>query len=521
MSESPTITPTEQFTFAGAGVGSHLHQGAIRKRVAVIGSGFGGLAAAVRLQTRGLQVDLFEARDKLGGRAYVYKQDGFTFDGGPTVITAPFMITELFEQAGRKVEEYVRIVPVEPFYRIEFPDGRSFEYGSDEAETERSVNAFAPGDLPGYRRMIAHAKAVFQKGFVELSDKPFLKFSDMIKIAPDLIRLQSYKTVYQFAAKYVRDPMLRRVFSFHPLLVGGNPFQTTSIYALIHYLERQWGVHYAMGGTGAIVNALGELFVELGGRVHLSAPVKRILVESGQAVGVETEDGTQLRADAVISNADVANTYRKMIGPADSHRWSEKRLQRMRYSMSLFVIYFGTRRQYPDIKHHTIILGERYKELLNDIFNRKFLSEDFSLYLHRPSATDPSMAPVGCDCFYVLAPVPNQLSGIDWLKQGPLLRQAILEFLDQRYLPGLLENLVTDRILTPLDFETTLNTYRGSGFSFEPIFRQSAWFRPHNRSEDVRDLYFVGAGTHPGAGVPGVLSSAKIAEQLVCERLLT
>lgn len=490
-----------------------------KKSVAVIGSGFGGLATAIRLQTRGYDVHLFEARDKLGGRAYLYEQDGFRFDGGPTVITAPFMLDELFEISGRKTAEYVKLLPVEPFYRIEFHDGRHFEYGSDEAQTEALIRQFAPDDLDGYRRMVKHAKAIFQKGFVELADRPFLKFSDMIKIAPDLIRLQSYKTVYQFAASYVKDPMLRRVFSFHPLLVGGNPFQTTSIYALIHHLERRWGVHYAMGGTGAIIEALGKLFCELGGHVYLSTPIRRILIEHGAAKGVETAAGLSLRTDAVVSNADVANTYLRMIAPEHRQKYTKSKLDRMRYSMSLFVIYFGTSKTYPNVKHHTIILGERYKELLRNIFVDKHLSEDFSLYLHRPSATDQSMAPAGCDCFYVLAPVPNQKSGIDWKTKAKPFRDSIMEFLDRRYLPGLLNSVVSERLLTPLDFETTLNTHLGTGFSFEPIFSQSAWFRPHNESEDVRDLFFVGAGTHPGAGVPGVLSSAKIAEQLICQRL--
>ncbi len=489
-------------------------------KIVVIGSGFGGLAAAIRLKTRGFDVHLFEARDKLGGRAYVYQQDGFTFDGGPTVITAPFLITELFEAAGRKAGDYVNIVPVDPFYRIEFHDGRWFEYGKDEAATERLIADFAPADLAGYKQLVRHAKAVFEKGFVELADKPFLKFSDMVRIAPDLMRLRSYQTVYQFAASYVKDPLLRRVFSFHPLLVGGNPFQTTSIYALIHHLERQWGVHYAIGGTGAIIAAMGKLFRELGGHVHLSTPVKKIVVENGRAVGVEIGNGAPIRADAVVSNADVATTYSKMIGKQWRRKYTDRRLNRMRYSMSLFVIYFGTRKQYPGIKHHTIILGERYRGLLDDIFNKKHLAGDFSLYLHRPTATDPSMAPAGCDSFYVLAPVPNQKSGIDWTKRAAPFRDAIMRFLDERYLPGLLDNLVTERLLTPIDFETTLDSRLGSAFSFEPIFRQSAWFRPHNESEDVRNLYFVGAGTHPGAGVPGVLSSAKIAEQLICERLL-
>ena len=491
-----------------------------KRRVVVIGSGFGGLGVAVRLQARGLDVDLVEARDKLGGRAYMYVQDGFKFDGGPTVITAPFMIDDLFRAANRRTNDYLKLVPIDPFYRIEFSDGRSFEYNQDEAETERRVEAFAPGDLDGYRRMIQHARAIFQKGFVELADRPFLKFSDMLRIAPDLLRLQSHKSVYQFASGYIRDPMLRRVFSFHPLLVGGNPFQTTSIYALIHSLERQWGVHYAIGGTGAIVSALGKLFQELGGRIHLSSPASNILVEGGSATGIRTAGGKVFQADAVVSNADVANTYRKLIPPRFRRKYTDNKLRRMRYSMSLFVIYFGTRKQYPGIKHHTIILGERYRELLEDIFLKKKLPDDFSLYLHRPTATDSSMAPEGCDSFYVLVPVPHQQSGIDWKEMALPFRDKIMRFLDQRYLPGLMDSVVTERLLTPLDFETTLNTYLGSGFSFEPIFRQSAWFRPHNESEDIRNLFFVGAGTHPGAGVPGVLSSAKIAERLVCDRLL-
>lgn len=485
-------------------------------RIVVIGSGFGGLAAAIRLQARGYQVDLLEARDLPGGRAYVYRQDGFTFDGGPAVIAAPFLIDEIFQAAGRRTEDYCRIVPVDPFYRIEFHDGRFFEYNGDEAETERRVAEFSPGDLEGYREMIRRAKAIFQKGFIELADKPFLRFTDMVRIAPDLVRLQSYKTVYQFVAQYVKDPLLRRVFSFHPLLVGGNPFQTTSIYALIHYLERQWGVHYVMGGTGALVSALARLFEELGGRLHLSTPAARIEIREGRAQAVVAADGRVFPCDAVVSNADVANTYRKLIDPRHRRKYTDRRLERMRYSMGLWVVYFGTRRQYPELRHHTIILSPHYRELLDDIFNRKRLSGEFSLYLHRPTATDPSMAPPGCDCFYALVPVPNQLSGIDWEQENPRFTRRVLEFLDRRYVPGLLDNLATLRTLTPLDFETTLNSYAGAGFSFEPVFTQSAWFRPHNQSEDIPNLYFAGAGTHPGAGVPGVLSSARIVEKLVC-----
>lgn len=488
------------------------------KKVIVIGSGFGGLGVAVRLQTRGYEVELFEARDMLGGRAYVYKQDGFTFDAGPTVITAPFLIEELFTDAGRKVEDYVKLVPVDPFYRIEFHDGRNFEYNADEVATVEKIRKFAPGDVEGYQEMIRMAKRIFDKGFTELSDVPFLNFTDMVKIAPDLIRLKSHKTVFGLVKDYIKDPLLQRVFSFHPLLVGGNPFQTTSIYALIHHLEREWGVHYAMGGTGAIISALGKLFVELGGKVHLNKPVRSILTRGGVAVGVDTETGEMHYANAVVSNADVANTYRKMLPEESRQRWTNRRLDSMRYSMGLYVLYFGTKKQYPDIKHHTILLGERYEELLDDIFTHKVLSDDMSIYLHRPTATDASMAPAGCDCFYALAPVPNQLSGIDWRKEGKPFRDRMVKQME-RYLPGLSDAIITERYFTPLDFETTLNTYRGSGFSFEPIFRQSAWFRPHNESEDVKNLFFVGAGTHPGAGVPGVLSSSRIAEKLICQRL--
>lgn len=489
------------------------------RRITVIGSGFGGLATAVRLQAKGYQVHLLEARDKLGGRAYVYEQDGFTFDAGPTVITAPFLIDEIFQAAGRRTEDYVRIVPVDPFYRIEFHDGRSFEYNGDERQTERRVAEFAPDDVEGYRAMIRQTKAIFQKGFVELSDRPFLKFTDMIKVAPDLVKLQSYRTVSSFVGRYVKDPLLRRVFSFHPLLVGGNPFQTTSIYALIHHLEREWGVHYAMGGTGAIVTALGRVFQELGGQICLNTPAKQIVVENGAVKGVETTRGQVLPADGVVSNADVANTYRKLIPSHARRKYTDRKLASMRYSMSLFVIYFGTRKRYPDIKHHTIILCERYQALLEDIFSNKRLTDDFSMYLHRPSATDPSMAPDGCDCFYVLIPVPNQLSGLDWRQEAVPFRNRVMQFLEQHSMPGLQASLATERVFTPLDFETTLDSYLGSGFQFEPVLTQSAWFRPHNESEDVKNLFFAGAGTHPGAGVPGVLSSAKIAEKLVCERL--
>lgn len=493
--------------------------GSARRKVVVVGSGFGGISAAVRLQTAGYQVTLVEARSQLGGRAQVFRRDGYTFDGGPTVITAPFLIEELFTNAGRRMEDYVRMVPVDPFYRIEFHDGRHFDYTGDAAEMEKRVAAFSPGDVEGYRRMLLKARAVFDKGFTELADQPFSKFWDMIRIAPDLLRLDSHKTVYQFVSTYIQDPLLRRVFSFHPLLVGGNPFQTTSIYALIQHLEREWGVHYAIGGTGAVIDGLARLLSGMGGKIRLNAPVRSIVVNEGRAIGVELNSGERIIADAVVSNVDGPNTYRKLLGHHARSRNTNQRMESMRYSMGLFVLYFGTRVRYSEIKHHTIILSERYRELLHDIFNRKVLSEDFSIYLHRPTATDPNMAPEGCDAFYALVPVPNLQSGTDWTVEGPRLRDRLLDFLERHNMPGLRRNLATDLFLTPLDFEQSLNSYAGAGFSLEPVFTQSAWFRLHNESEDVRNLFLVGAGTHPGAGIPGVLSSAKIAEKLVRERV--
>ncbi len=487
-------------------------------RIVVIGSGFGGLAVAVRLQARGHSVTLVDKRDKPGGRAYVYKQDGFTFDGGPTVITAPWMIRDLFELAGRDPDDYVRLVPVDPFYRIFFDDGTSFDYSGDTERMTAQIRVLRPDDVDGYLEFVRRSERIFAKGFTELADKPFLTPWDMIKIVPDMARLQSYRSVYGFVSSLVRDPKLRQVLSFHPLLVGGNPFQTTSIYTLIHYLERQWGVWFAQGGTGAIVDALTRLFEELGGTVRLSAEVGAITLERGRATGVRLRDGTELPADAVVSNGDVAHTYHQLLPAAARHKYTDGKLRRMRYSMSLVVIYFGTDRPYRDegiLSHHNIILGPRYGELLHDIFTRKTLADDFSLYLHMPTITDPSLAPPGCDSFYVLSPVPHLGGATNWAEQAKPYRDAIMGALEKRFLPDLSRHIVTERMIDPRHFRDTLNSYRGSAFSVEPILTQSAYFRPHNRSEDVPNLYFVGAGTHPGAGLPGVLSSAKIVDTLI------
>ncbi len=491
----------------------------MNKKVIVIGTGFGGLGAAARLAARGYQVELFEKRDKPGGRGYPYEINGFKFDGGPTVITAPFMFDDIFELAGRRREEYVEFVPCDPFYRIFDHQGRFFDYNNDPEFIYSQIEQWNPEDVAGYRRFMSTTKAIFEKGFVELADKPFLHIGDMLRVIPDLVRLQSYKFVYTYVSQFVKDDFLRRCFSFHPLLVGGNPFVTTSIYAMIHYLEREWGVYYALGGTGALVQALVQLIEELGGRVYYDTQVTEILVDGRRVTGVRLDDGSVHQADHVISNGDVAYTYMNLI-PAKYRglRTTDRRWRHFtRYSMSLFVIYFGTNRRYNDGKlaHHNIILGERYKELLTDIFKRKVLSEDFSLYLHMPTLTDPSMAPEGHESFYVLSPVPHLGSGVDWTVAAKPYRDAIMQFLEDNYLPDLQANIVAEHHIDPLHFQNTLLSYMGSAFALEPILTQSAWFRPHNRSEDFDNLYFVGAGTHPGAGLPGVLSSSKIAEQLI------
>lgn len=488
-------------------------------RIIVIGSGFGGLAAAIRLAAQGHDVTIFEKRDKLGGRAYVYEVNGFKFDGGPTVITAPFMFDDLWQAAGKRRQDYFDLVPVNPFYRIFNSQGRHFDYNGDESFILDQIARWNPADREGYQCFMSTTRAIFQKGFVELADKPFLKFTDMLRVAPDLLRLQSYKSVYRYVSQFVQDDFLRQCFSFHPLLIGGNPFDASSIYAMIHYLEREWGVHYALGGTGAVVQAMGRLFEELGGRVCLNTEIAEILVEKRRVTGVRLADGTVYSADAIVSNADAAFTYRYLIPEYYRRKYSNRRLERMKYSMSLFVIYFGTKRRYldSDLVHHNILLGPRYKGLLDDIFNRKTLAQDFSLYLHMPTYTDPSVAPQGHEAFYVLSPVPNLESGTDWTRAARPYRDAIMQFLEDNYLPDLQQHIVAEHYIDPLHFQNTLNSYRGAAFSLQPILTQSAWFRPHNRSEDFDNLYFVGAGTHPGAGLPGVLSSAIIVEDLLKE----
>jgi len=487
----------------------------LKPHAVVIGSGFGGLAAAVRLGARGYQVTVLEKLDAAGGRAYVHRQDGFTFDAGPTIVTAPFLLEELWALCGKRLADDVDLRPVSPFYRIRFSDGTSFDYTGDAAAMRAEIAKFAPGDVAGYDRFMTASEAIYRVGFEQLGDVPFNSWTDMAKIVPEMMRLGSFRSVTSLVNKFIKDPKLRVALSFHPLLIGGNPFSASSLYSLIAFLERRWGVHFAMGGTGRIVTGLVGLIEGQGGRIRYNAEVAQIRVEQGAATGVDLATGERIDADIVVSNADSAWTYRYLLPPEARSRWTDRRIERARYSMSLFVWYFGTRRKYQDVAHHTILLGPRYRELLKDIFDRKILADDFSLYLHRPTATDPSLAPDGCDAFYVLSPVPHLGSGTDWAETAERYRQALSRSLGETILPDLESNIVTSRVTTPQDFQDRLLSFRGAAFGLEPVLTQSAWFRPHNRSEDVDGLYLVGAGTHPGAGLPGVLSSARILDQVV------
>lgn len=490
------------------------------QKAAVIGSGFGGLATAIRLQAAGIQTTIFEKRDQPGGRAYVYRDAGFTFDAGPTVITAPHCIEELFTLAGKSMGDYVTLLPVDPFYRLQWEDGYRFDYGASLEATMAQIRAKNPRDAEGYRRFLEYSREVFDEGYTKLAHQPFLNWWSMIRVSPQLARLKAYRSVYSTVARFIEDPQLRQAFSFHSLLVGGNPFATTSIYTLIHYLERNWGVSFPKGGTGALVRGLVKLFEDLGGKIHLNAPAEKILTAEGRVTGVRVK-GRNHAFDHVVSNADVVHTYQRLLADEPLVRRTGKRVEGMRHSMSLFLIYFGTKRTYPEVAHHSVLFGPRYRELLADIFENGVLAEDFSLYLHAPSRTDASMAPPGGEAFYVLAPVPHLgKCTVNWLTEGLKYRDRILSYLEQHYLPNLRQEIVTSRIFTPLDFASELNAHVGSAFSLEPVLTQSAYFRTHNRDKNVRGLYFSGAGTHPGAGLPGVINSGKATAGILLEAAL-
>lgn len=485
---------------------------------AVIGAGFGGLALACRLQAAGFQTTLIEGRDKLGGRAYVYEMDGFTFDAGPTVVTDPSALEELFSDAGRKLSDYVELIEVDPLYRLHWEDGFSFDYNKESDRLEAQIAAKNPKDVEGYRRFYKYSEAVFEEGYLKLGAVPFLNFWSMVRAAPQLTTLQAYRSVYGRVADFIEDEQLRQAFSFHTLLVGGDPHKTSSIYALIHALERKWGVWFPRGGTGALIQAMGRLFTDIGGKTIIGDPVEKLDMINDRVKKLTTKSGWSQDFDTIASNADIVHTYEKLLGQTPRGKGMARSLKSKRFSNSLFVTYFGVKKQYKDIAHHSILFGPRYRELIAEIFKGPKLPDDFSLYLHRPTATDPALAPEGCDAFYVLSPVPNlDKAKLDWSVVGPQYRDKILSYLEERYLPGLKENLVTTHHFTPADFKTELNAHAGSAFSLEPVLTQSAFFRLHNRDDQIENLYFVGAGTHPGAGIPGVVGSAKATAGLMIE----
>jgi phytoene desaturase len=511
----PKGSVSEQTAHARDSVAPASGDGPRRPHAVVIGSGFGGLAAAIRLGARGYRVTVLEKQASPGGRGIVRERDGFVFDSGPTVVTAPFMFEDLWKLAGRDIKDDIDLRPVTPFYRIRFHDGTNFEYTGDADDMRNEVRKLNPEDVAGYDKFVEHSEKIFKVGFEELAHVPFGSWLDMAKIAPAMVKLQSFRSVYSLVASYIKDERLRQVMSFHPLLVGGNPFATTSIYTLIAFLERKWGVHYPMGGTGSLVNGLCKLIGSQGGNIRYNVEVEKILSEGRTAVGVRLKGGEEIAAEIVVSNQDSATTYRNLVDETVRKRWTNQKIENSRYSMGLFVWYFGTKKRYEDVAHHTIMLGPRYRGLLDDIFEGKKVCEDASLYLHRPTATDPNMAPAGCDTFYVLSPVPHLDSGTDWAAFGGTYRQRVSKMLSDTLLPDLESNLVVSEFITPQFFQDTLNSYKGAAFGIEPVLTQSAYFRPHNKSEELRNLFLVGAGTHPGAGMPGVLSSAKVLDTIV------
>ncbi len=492
------------------------------KSAIVIGAGFGGLALAIRLQSAGIQTTIVEARDKPGGRAYFWEKDGFVFDAGPTVITDPDCLRELWALSGHDMAKDVTLAPVMPFYRLNWPDGTNFDYSNDDAQLTAENAKLDPEDVDGYRRFLEYSAGVYKEGYLKLGHVAFLDFASMIKAAPSLMKYQAWRSVYSVVSSFVKSPKLREALSFHTLLVGGNPMTTSSIYALIHKLEKDGGVWFAMGGTNKLIEAMVTQFERIGGVLRLNDPVASIDTLGDRATGVTTESGWHGDADAIASNADVMHSYRDLLKSSRSAQRTKKRLERKRYSPSLFVVHFGLKGNFPNIPHHMILFGPRYKGLLSDIYDHGVLAEDFSLYLHHPTCTDPSMAPEGHSTFYALAPVPHQGKfPVNWDEVGPILEKRIMDEIGKRLnIHDIHERVVTKFHYAPSDFSADLNAHLGSAFSLEPILLQSAFFRVHNRDDHIPNLYFVGAGTHPGAGIPGVVGSAKATAGLMLEEAL-
>lgn len=489
-----------------------------KKKAICIGAGFGGIAASLRLRAKGYEVQLIDRLPQLGGRAQVFEKQGFQFDGGPTVLTAPVLFEELFALFDKKMNDYVEILPLDLWYRYQFEDGRHLDYGCDLAGLLAQIKTFNPRDAAGYQNLLNFSEKIFNVGFEKLSDQPFSGLGPLLKAVPAMLRLKSYRSVYSLVSSFIEDEYLRKAFTISPLLVGGNPFTTTSIYTLIHFLERKWGVHFPKGGTKSLVLALGKLMEEEGVKLSLNTSVKEIVLEKGKASGIITEQDEKIDGDIIVVNGDPAYTYKNLLPGLKRKKWTDPKIDKLTYSMGLFVLYFGTHKTYNDVPHHTILFGKTYKELLSEIFDCKGLSDDISVYLHRPSASDPSMAPHGKDAFYALAPVPHLQAQINWQKEGPQLQNKIIDFLEKRGLRDLRKNLAVAFYRTPENFRNEYLSEWGAGFSIAPLFKQSAYFRFHNKSEEVEGLYFVGAGTHPGAGMPGVLCSAKVLDKIYNEQ---
>jgi phytoene desaturase len=487
-------------------------------KIIVIGGGFGGLSAAIRMQAAGYQVTLLEKRHQLGGRAGVFEREGFRFDTGPTIVTPPFVVEDVFRDAGRNPSDYIELVPIHPHYRLHYDDNTHFDIGTVD-EIIQQIKEMSPGDVKGYQKWLKKLEPIYKLGFEKFAMMPFKSLWSMVKIVPPAIRLKSYKSVYGLVASYIKNDHLRMAFSFLPLFIGGNPFTATSVYSLIAYLETQYGMLWVRGGTHRLVEALERLFIELGGKIKLNTEVTKIEVDDKErkVTGVLTENGEHFPTDIVVSNADVAMTYMKLIDKKYRKKNSDRRYKKAKYSMSLFMIYFGTKKTYPEMPHHNIIFGSRYKELIKDIFDRHILPDDFSIYLHVPTRTDPELAPPGCETFYACVPVTNQDSGIDWEQMKEPFKDRVLQYLNDNYLPGLLDNLAVCEVFTPQDYEREFNAYKGNAFQLQPLMSQSGWFRPHNRSRDIKGLYIVGAGTHPGGGVPSVFLSGKITAEQIFE----
>ncbi|MFQ6754647.1 phytoene desaturase [Cereibacter sphaeroides] len=487
-------------------------------RALVIGSGLGGLAAAMRLGAKGWRVTVIDKLDVPGGRGSSITQEGHRFDLGPTIVTVPQSLRDLWKICGRDFDADVELKPIDPFYEVRWPDGSHFTVRQSTEAMKAEVARLSPGDVAGYEKFLKDSEKRYWFGYEDLGRRSMHKLWDLIKVLPTFGMMRADRSVYQHAALRVKDERLRMALSFHPLFIGGDPFNVTSMYILVSQLEKEFGVHYAIGGVAAIAAAMAKVIEGQGGSFRMNTEVDEILVEKGTATGVRLASGEVLRAGLVVSNADAGHTYMRLLRNHPRRRWTDTHVKSRRWSMGLFVWYFGTRGtkgMWPDVGHHTIVNAPRYKGLVEDIFLKGKLAKDMSLYIHRPSITDPTVAPEGDDTFYALSPVPHlkQAQPVDWQAAAEPYRESVLEVLEQS-MPGIGERIGPSLVFTPETFRDRYLSPWGAGFSIEPRILQSAWFRPHNISEEVANLFLVGAGTHPGAGVPGVIGSAEVMAKL-------